>query len=314
MSRGRGATLRPREPRPAAEGSGLQSLHARVPSKPDPPPGPPPRRSQRRIGPGALTEAPQSAAAPYLGELRVPNGKPPDLARSDGRLVVASYNVHRWSGIRGTRFAPERAGAVIQELDADVLALQEVLRPYDADDPLLEVADLAGYHLAFVVTRRHRRGGELGNAILSRWPLQGAHVIDLSYGRLEQRAALAATFRTDEGPVTVASTHLALVDATRKQQVRALLGHPALAEGPAVLLGDMNAWRADPSARDLARVFSAHHNRAWPATYPSVAPVLALDRAYVRGARLAHIRAHDSPNARRASDHLPVVATLHLDA
>jgi endonuclease/exonuclease/phosphatase family metal-dependent hydrolase len=234
---------------------------------------------------------------------------------TNGRLVVASYNVHRWAGVRGgARYAPQRAATVIQELDADILALQEVLRPPGDHDPLLEVADASGYHLAFVVTRRHRRGGELGNAILARWPLRGAHVIDLSYGRLEQRAALAASFRTAAGPLTVASMHLALVDATRKQQVRALLGHPALADGPAVLLGDMNAWRTDPAVRDLGQAFSAHHNRAWPATYPSVAPVLALDRAYVRGARLAQIRAHDSPAARRASDHLPVVATLDLDS
>ncbi len=233
---------------------------------------------------------------------------------SNGRLIVASYNVHRWTGLRGgARFAPERAKSVIDELGADVLALQEVLRPPGDDDPLLELADRAGYHLAFVVTRRHRGGGELGNAILARWPLQGAHVIDLSFGRLEQRAALAATFRTASGPLTVASMHLALVDATRKAQVRALLGHPALSDGPAVLLGDMNAWRTDPAVRDLGRAFAAHHNRAWPATYPSMAPVLALDRAYVRGARLAHIRAHDSLAARRASDHLPVVATLDLD-
>jgi endonuclease/exonuclease/phosphatase family metal-dependent hydrolase len=245
--------------------------------------------------------------------LRVP-ATVAERAAADGKLVVASYNVHRWTGVRGgARYAPERAARVIDEVEADVLALQEVLRPPGDEDPLLEIAETAGYHLAFVVTRRHRRGGELGNAILARWPIQGAHVIDLSYGRLEQRAALAATFRTECGPLTVASMHLALVDATRKRQVRALLGHPALADGPAVLLGDMNAWRTDPAVRDLARVFSAHHNRAWPATYPSVAPVLALDRAYVRGARLAHIRAHDSPAARRASDHLPVVATLHLD-
>jgi len=281
------------------------------PELPPSPSGPPTGRP-RRLGRGALTEPPGDlATAPYLAALREPTGAAA-AEPAGGRLRIASYNVHRWTGVRGGgRFAPERAATVIEELGADVLALQEVLRPASAADPLCALADRLGYHLAFCVTRRHRNG-DLGNAILSRWPLAGAHVIDLSFGRLEQRAALATTFRTTGGPLTVAATHLALVDATRARQVRALLGHPGLSEGAIVLLGDMNAWRPDPAARDLARAFVDHHNTAWPATYPSMAPVLALDRAYVRGAHLAALEAHESPAARRASDHLPLVATIDL--
>ncbi len=55
---------------------------------------------------------------------------------------VATYNVHRWQSANG-RSKPdvERAGYVISEFEADVIALQEVLRPYDEDaaheeDPL----------------------------------------------------------------------------------------------------------------------------------------------------------------------------------
>jgi endonuclease/exonuclease/phosphatase family metal-dependent hydrolase len=38
--------------------------------------------------------------------------------------------------------------------------------------------------------------------------------------------------------------------------------------------------------------------------------VLALDRIYARGVRVSRIRAHDSAAARRASDHLPVLAEV----
>ncbi len=282
------------------------------PPDPHPDPRTPPGGRPRRLGRGALTAPPGAGVeGPYLASLRVPEGRP-DVPPAAGRLRVASYTVHRWAGVRGGgRYAPERTVTVIEELQADVLALQEVLRPTGHIDPLVEVADRLGYHLAFAVTRRHRNG-DLGNAILARWPLVGAHVIDLSFGRLEQRAALAATVRTAGGPVTVAATHLALLDATRSRQVRALLDHPGLGTGPIVLLGDMNAWRPDPAARLLGRAFTEHHNHAWPATYPSVAPMLALDRAYVRGAHLASLEAHASQAARRASDHLPLVATLDL--
>ena len=255
--------------------------------------------------------------APYLStHLAAPpggDGEAPVLGRS---LTVASYNVHRWAGVRGgAAYRPERASAVIAEIDADVLALQEVLRPSGRDgDPVVEVAEALGYHLAFVVTRQHRRG-ELGNAVLSRWPLAGALAIDLSFGRLERRAALAVRLRSEAGPVTVAATHLALVDRTRARQVRALLGHPQIASGPAVLVGDMNAWRPTRASRELADAFETrHHNHDWPASYPSPRPVLALDRLYARGATIESLETHATEAARRGSDHLPIVARLTLGA
>ena len=255
--------------------------------------------------------------APYLSTHLAASPSGDGAGPVAGRtLTVASYNVHRWAGVRGgAAWRPERAAAVIAELDADVLALQEVLRPSGRpDDPVVEVAEALGYHLAFVVTRHHRRG-ELGNAVLSRWPLVGALAIDLSFGRLERRAALAVRLKGGAGPVTVAATHLALVDRTRARQVRALLGHPQIANGPAVLVGDMNAWRPTRASRDLDDAFETrHHNRAWPASYPSVRPVLALDRLYARGATIESMETHATEAARRGSDHLPIVARLSLDA
>ncbi|MGB3544004.1 MAG: endonuclease/exonuclease/phosphatase family protein [Rubrivirga sp.] len=230
------------------------------------------------------------------------------------RLTVASYNVHRWAGVRGGRaYDPEKASLVVSEVGADVLALQEVLRPVDGADPLADLARSLGFHLAFVVTRIHRRG-ELGNAVLSRWPLSGAHAINLSFGPLERRAALAVRVGGSARNVQVAATHLALVDRTRSRQVRALLDHPQLAGGPTVLLGDMNAWRPTKASRQLDDHFrERHHNASWPPSYPSVRPVLALDRLYARGMRVLSLETHTSDAARRGSDHLPIVARLELE-
>ena len=260
-----------------------------------------------------LTEGapPPRGEVPYLALTRASaNGQ--GEAGPGRRFRIATYNVHRWAGVRGGRaWAPEKAKAVIAELDAEVIALQEVLRPFGAGAPLEAIADELGFHLAFVCTRIHQRG-ELGNAILSRWPIAAACAVDLTYGRLEQRSAIAAQFH-GERVVSVAATHLALVDRTRKQQVEALLRHPQL-QGPAILLGDMNAWRRGPATRQLDEAFTTrHHNRDWPPSFPSVRPVLALDRAYARGARILGLRAHTSPAARRGSDHLPVIATVELE-
>jgi len=227
---------------------------------------------------------------------------------------IATYNVHRWTGIAGgRRWCPELALAVIAELDADVIALQEVLRPNLADDPLQYIAEELDLYFAFVPTRRHRLG-VLGNAILSRWPMKGVFPIDLSFSRLEQRSAIVSKFQGERHTLTVVATHLALVDRTRKFQVQSLLNHPWL-QHPAVLLGDMNAWRRCRATRELDRTLSSlHSNRSWPASYPSAAPVLALDRIYTRGAQVYDIQVHNSPAARRGSDHLPVVARIVLDS
>ena len=226
---------------------------------------------------------------------------------------VATYNVHRWSGVKGgVRWHPERAAAVIAELDADVFALQEVLRPADGPDPLEILAQTWGLHFAFAPTRRHRLG-VLGNAILSRWPMQAVISIDLSFGRLEPRSAIAAQFNGGAHTVAVVATHLAIFDRVRNWQVRTLLQHPNL-QGPVVLLGDMNAWRRCPATRNLDREFTElHHNTAWPPSFPAARPVLALDRIYARNAQVAALRTHDSAAALRGSDHLPVHATVVLD-
>ena len=227
---------------------------------------------------------------------------------------MASYNVHRWAGLTGgNRYEPDRASAVIGELGADMIGLQEVLRPFAAEDPLVRLANELEMHVAFVVTRVHKRG-ELGNAILSRYPITSVFTLDLSVGRLERRSAIATEFHDQSHPVSIVTTHLALVDRSRHSQVQSLLQHPRL-QGPVILLGDLNAWRRCKETQALDRALPAeHHNLAWPPTFPAARPLLALDRVYARDAKVAGIRTHSTSLARRASDHLPVVARVELHA
>jgi endonuclease/exonuclease/phosphatase family metal-dependent hydrolase len=185
------------------------------------------------------------------------------------------------------------------------------MRPHAGYDPLATLADELGLHVTFAATRFHKRG-ELGNAILSRWPIAGVAMLDLSYSRLERRVAVAAQFHSDERIVDVVATHLALGDRTRHRQVRTLLDHPHVQRGPTILLGDLNAWRDCKATRALDDELNSHDNRAWPASFPSARPVLSLDRIYTRGARILEIAAHKSVSARHASDHLPVVARVGL--
>jgi len=266
----------------------------------------------RRAETRAESRAHRSAGT-HLSLVRAPKTARP-VSAPKSEISVATYNVHRWSGINGrSKPDPARAAYVISELDADVIALQEVIRPRDQDDPLEALSDALGLHLAFAITRIHRHGS-LGNAILSRFPLGSVSVIDISHSRIERRGALAARFVEETHDLAVVATHLSLADRTRRRQVESLLQHPQMNAGPSVLLGDMNAWRRCKATRELETELNLHHNLDWPSTFPSARPVLALDRVYTRRARIVDMQAHDTPASRRASDHLPLIARIQLDA
>ncbi len=267
----------------------------------------PGRRSRR------AREAFPRTESPHLALLRAPRRPAPPIPLA-GEIRVATYNVHRWTGINGrSRPDPARAGFVISELDADLVSLQEVLRPDRGDDPLEALAEALGLHVVFAATRVHKRG-EIGNAILSRWPIAGVSILDLSYNPIEKRVAIAAQIKDDDAELDVVATHLALGDRTRHRQVRSLLDHPRLSQTPTLLMGDMNAWRQCQATRELDLAMREHHNHEWPASFPAASPVLALDRIYARGLSILAIDAYDSRAARRASDHLPVIARVKLEA
>jgi endonuclease/exonuclease/phosphatase family metal-dependent hydrolase len=185
------------------------------------------------------------------------------------------------------------------------------MRPHRGDDPLVALADAMGLHVTFAATRVHKRG-EIGNAILSRWPIAGVSMLDLSFSRMERRVAVSARLRFEKGSLDVVTTHLSLGDRTRHRQVLALLDHPDLQTAPTLLLGDMNAWRKCKATQVLNEELRDHHNLEWPASFPSAAPVFSLDRIYARGVRVLDLSAHFTRAAQRASDHLPVVARVRL--
>jgi len=264
----------------------------------------------------AIARSRAAGQIPALETLPAPSVVPAENAHTAARLgqevTIATYNVHRWTGVNGrSAIDPALAGFVISELDVDVIALQEVLRPYDKEDPLAALCTALNLHFVYATTRIHKRG-ELGNAILSRFPIESCSVLDISHSRIEKRGVLAAQFGDSELSLSVIATHLSVVDRTRERQVQSLLQHPELNSGPAVLLGDMNAWRKCKATRRLDDEFARHHNQKWPASFPAPRPVLALDRIYSMNAEVKEVYSHDTPSSRRASDHLPVVARVQI--
>jgi len=227
-----------------------------------------------------------------------------------GRLRIASYNVHRGIG-RDRRTDPERILEVMREVDADVFALQEVEAHDDGDDMLAWLGERTGFH-AIAGTTLLRHDGHFGNGLLTRCPVKGKRLCDLTWRGREPRGAIAADLDCGGRSLRVVATHLGLRPAERRDQVQQLLHlFKERPHDPSVLLGDLNEWFL--WGRPLRRLHRHFRETQSIATFPARLPVFALDRIWAHPySMLRRLEVHKTPLARRASDHLPLVATLDL--
>ena len=228
-------------------------------------------------------------------------------------LRLATWNIHGAIG-RDGRHDVERILAVLHEVAADVIALQEVA-PLGLEQGLLQAvrSDLGMQ----VVTGRTltRRNADYGNALLSRHPVARSESIDLTVGRQEPRNAIDARIAWHDRELRVVATHLGLRPSERRLQVKRLLNalECDATLGPCIVMGDLNEWYLwGRPLRWLHAKFAAIRT---PATFPARRPMLKLDRIWAHPtSALQSLRAHGTALARMASDHLPLVATYDLAA
>jgi endonuclease/exonuclease/phosphatase family metal-dependent hydrolase len=236
-------------------------------------------------------------------------------APRSGALRVATYNVHQCVGTDG-RHDPARIAAVINEIDADVVALQEFSYPADialeTRTPIV-LTELDQYEC---VLGPARTGSThcFGNVLLTRHAILDVHRIDLSVERREPRGALAATIDARGTELHVLAAHLGLKLHERRFQVRQILDYlDSVRRAFVIVLGDFNDWLP---GRSVAHVLDKRLGKTpRPRSFAVLSPVLSLDRVWVHPKQaLRRLFVHASQTARKASDHLPVVAEIATDA
>lgn len=239
--------------------------------------------------------------------------------RSPRSLRVVSYNI--LAGDRGL------AGieAMLKTADADVIALQEVDDETKRSGRVDQAAVLGkklSMHHAFAAHFPYQ-GGHFGVALLSKYPIARAERRAVNGSR---QALLDATVRTPSGDVRVLVVHYTVTFPFRDEKETAATNAARLAEatataalakqsnGPVLVLGDMNDDSGSPTyvqfspfLQDACDVKGNGLAKTWNAAFP----ITRID--YVWASRDFSVTSCGTlPGT--ASDHLPVVADLRLDA
>src|SRR5437868_11699595 len=239
-------------------------------------------------------------------------------------LRVVTYNIHKCRGMdRRTR--PQRIVDVLLELDADIIALQEVLNAEgsgaDARQAEYIADELGGYEL-FFTPACHVKRGSYGNALLSRRRTRGARSYEITWRHQEPRNCQRVDIEVapPRRLLHVFNLHLGTAFVERRYQARRLLGAEILANpelrAPRLVLGDFNEWTRGLTTRLLSEQFQSVDITRYAKrgrTYPGVLPLLHLDHIYYDAAlELQNFSVVKNRLTLVASDHLPLLAEFAI--
>ena len=216
-------------------------------------------------------------------------------------LRVLTYNVH---GLKDDRAA---LTGLVRELEPDAVIVQEAPRRFRWRHKCAALADDVGMVVA--------AGGlpSLGNLLLVSLRLRVHETWCLRYpltpGR-HLRGAAFADCSVRGARFTLSGSHLATDPVERPAQAARWKQELSRLDGPVIAAGDLNEGPGGGAWRTVADGLITADS---PATFPATLPRLRLDAIFVTpDVTVAKYDVIDTDPARRASDHLPVVADLLL--
>ena len=241
-----------------------------------------------------------------------------DAPKRTRTVRVCTYNIHRGRGLDG-RTRLERTAGVLAGIDADIIALQEVIgaSPLKAG----QAAELgAALGMGWVMApTRHLRTALFGNVVLTRFPVRHHVQYDLTWKTCEHRGVQRVDVALEDDTLHFYNVHLGTSLLERRNQAARLatLVHDRRVTGPKIILGDFNEWARHLGATDLLAErlqsidISKHLSRR--RTYPGFFPILHLDHIYYKGkVEVLKVTLPKDRMAKMASDHLPLVADLRI--
>ncbi len=234
---------------------------------------------------------------------------------------VATYNIHKCKGL-DFQTSPLRIADVLREIDADIIALQEVVSVQNAaakEDQARFIAEEINFDYRLGENRKHL-GGLYGNVVLTRFPLVETKNFDITVKGREPRGCLHADVKIGASDyLHIYNIHLGTAFFERRKQVLRLLDDEILNRhhfAPRIMLGDFNEWTHGLTSRLLRAHFRSadlRENFKIKRSYPGILPFLHLDHIYYdHHLKIENAFVHRSRLALVASDHLPLVADFRL--
>lgn len=228
------------------------------------------------------------------------------------RLRLASYNIQKAVGLDFRR-DPSRILAVISEMDADIVVLQEADKRLGARPSALPrfLIEQQTDYVPVDVAETDVSLGWHGNAILVRRGWRVLETARLHLPGLEPRGAVMAQIAPEmSGPIasagiTVIGAHLGLLRNWRRRQARVLRDHALGGDcSTTAIAGDLNEWSMRKGLGPLHPTFRIVSPGR---TFPARSPVGSLDRvALGRSLKLLNAGVSDGALAQIASDHRPI--------
>ena len=155
-----------------------------------------------------------------------------ESVKDTAKISIMSYNIHRGKDFED-RYSIEEIINYLEESDADIICLQEVLFSHHQ---LLR--ELGNYESQFVANIDIPIAST-GLATYSKYPIVESNHITLT-SKTEQRGALHTVYNINDKLVNVINVHLGLDRKERVKQVKELLEYSKDLEGEVIITGDFN--------------------------------------------------------------------------
>ena len=243
-------------------------------------------------------------------------------------LRIATFNIHKGLTHFNAHFALHSQRELLRTLQPDIVFLQEVR---DAHAPHSKrfinwPAQGQAAFLAEAIWPNFSYGknsvypaGHHGNAILSKFPILAENNADISAHSTEERGMLHCQLQIPqwERPLHAICIHLGLFARWRHAQLKMVADYidaHVPADEALMIAGDFNDWTTRAGSLFAGRlglheVFEQHTGRH-AKSFPSILPMLRLDRVYVRGFHIQHAEVHAGARFIKMSDHAVLSATL----
>lgn len=199
-------------------------------------------------------------------------------------IKVISFNIHKGKDWKSHQSTIALIQEHIQILDPDIALLQEI-KGSQFEQLSKSIWPHVCYGKNVIYTKDHH-----GNAIFTKYPIMSSNHVDISTNRIEKRGMLHTTATHPNSQIIhLICVHLGLFKIDRNKQMRKIANYVNThipQDEPIILAGDFNDWGEHATAifineLGFTEAFLNSHG-TYARTFPSWAPLLKLDRIYIR--------------------------------